>query len=315
MGVPGVAIVIDAIDISEHQGAIDFDAVERAGIKLVVVKATEGRDFTDPLFEFNWRALQDRPGIARGAYHFARADSDRWDPDDAEVEALDFCQALERLGGYGPGEATCPWLDVERSGLTDDAAANESWIARWCEVVESRLARSPGIYAGHGGWADRLGNSHAVAHLPLWQADVHRPAGRPHEMGLRWPWSMHQHSHLGRVPGIRGLVDLDVVRDEPTLRRLIEMGVVERGSSPGSVMPRLDLSAMVSHERSEAVARVQGLMLAYGYGPDGLVGEGGRPDGKPGPKTRAALESFRSILGLGPGLVVDGAVWWELLRS
>ena len=44
---------------------------------------------------------------------------------------------------------------------------------------------------------------------------------------------------------------------------------------------------------SDYVSRVQGLLLSHGYGPDGLVGSNGRPDGLMGDKTEAALLDFK----------------------
>ena len=41
------------------------------------------------------------------------------------------------------------------------------------------------------------------------------------------------------------------------------------------------------------VKNLQGLLLANGHGPDGLVGADGKPDGIVGPKTKQALERLQ----------------------
>ena len=62
------------------------------------------------------------------------------------------------------------------------------------------------------------------------------------------------------------------------------------------------------------VARVQGLLMSHGYGPDGLTGSNGLPDGKFGDKTQSALGSFKAAVGApgGPSLMTRGT--WESLE-
>jgi peptidoglycan hydrolase-like protein with peptidoglycan-binding domain len=68
---------------------------------------------------------------------------------------------------------------------------------------------------------------------------------------------------------------------------------------------------------SEAVERIQALLLAHGYGPEGLVDpQTGQPDGLPGPSTRKQLERFKRALGLpAPYTTVDADTWWVLLAA
>ncbi len=48
------AVVFDGvIDVSHHNGAIDWPAVAAAGIALAFIKATQGAGFVDPTFERN----------------------------------------------------------------------------------------------------------------------------------------------------------------------------------------------------------------------------------------------------------------------
>src|SRR5262249_30419769 len=57
------------IDVSHHQGPIDWPQVAVAGVGFAYIKATEGKDLSDPMFRVHWRAA-DAAGIPRGAYHF-----------------------------------------------------------------------------------------------------------------------------------------------------------------------------------------------------------------------------------------------------
>ena len=57
------------IDVSAHQGTIDWGRVSRDRISFAYIKASEGRDFTDRFFARNWSEAG-QAGLDRGAYHF-----------------------------------------------------------------------------------------------------------------------------------------------------------------------------------------------------------------------------------------------------
>tara|TARA_B100000683_G_C12168523_1_gene423236 strand:+ start:363 stop:605 length:243 start_codon:yes stop_codon:yes gene_type:complete len=59
------------IDVSHHQGAIDWAKVKAAGVHYCFMKSTEGSTFKDKRFDFNWNQAKAH-GIIRGAYHFFR---------------------------------------------------------------------------------------------------------------------------------------------------------------------------------------------------------------------------------------------------
>ena len=57
------------IDVSHHQGPIDWTALPVQGVDFAYIKATEGGDHRDTRFAENWRASR-AAGVRRGAYHF-----------------------------------------------------------------------------------------------------------------------------------------------------------------------------------------------------------------------------------------------------
>ncbi len=57
------------IDVSSHQGSIDWQRVARDGIDFVYIKASEGGDAADARFRANWDGATSA-GIEPGAYHF-----------------------------------------------------------------------------------------------------------------------------------------------------------------------------------------------------------------------------------------------------
>src|ERR1700682_201870 len=87
------AIVFDGvIDVSHHNGAIDWPAVAAAGIALAFIKATQGSGVADLAFERN-RSAAAKPGLMVVRYHFI-------DAADGERQAAHFLSVT----GIGPGE-------------------------------------------------------------------------------------------------------------------------------------------------------------------------------------------------------------------
>ncbi len=62
---------IKGIDISAHNGHIDFGLVTTDTIDFVMIKATEGADFCDANFNINYNGARAH-NLPVGAYHFFR---------------------------------------------------------------------------------------------------------------------------------------------------------------------------------------------------------------------------------------------------
>ena len=204
--------MIQGIDISHHQGAVDFAQVAASGMRFCVVKATEGEGYVDPRFVSNWEALQQLGDdkLYRGAYHFARPDS-VGTVQDAINEATDFCDALLAVGGFEKG-CLPPALDFEKYS-DNGGRENVPWIEAFVATVEDKLGRSPMIYTGANVWRYETGNSDAFVHLPLWQVYYSETATHPPEM----PWPFHtfwqwsgggDFAFADPVPGV-GTVDVN----------------------------------------------------------------------------------------------------------
>ena len=76
--------------------------------------------------------------------------------------------------------------------------------------------------------------------------------------------------------------------------------------------PTLDIAAMASSSRDESVVDLQALLHGRGYGPDGLLGSDGRPDGKPGKGTLRELVGFQWAEDLTPDGIAGPATWAAL---
>ncbi|MEM6988900.1 MAG: glycoside hydrolase family 25 protein [Myxococcota bacterium] len=213
---------IQGIDVSHHQGEVDFAAVAKAGFSFAYVKATEGTGYTDPKFRENWRKLRDLEGtIHRGAYHFARPDSVGTEKD-GELEARDFALAIRKVGGAGPGMLP-PALDFEKYS-ENTPEQNRPWVAAFVRVMEEEFGRPPVIYTGRNIWRYELGNADDFIDCPLWLVRYSKRgaqgmtavAERSHQP-LRWPrWTFWQWSgggkfnHHGPVDGVNGDCDVNL---------------------------------------------------------------------------------------------------------
>ncbi|HEY7761922.1 MAG TPA: GH25 family lysozyme, partial [Actinomycetota bacterium] len=119
-----------------------------------------------------------------------------------------------------------PVLDLETSkGL--DAKGVTLWARRWVAEVRRLTGVTPLVYTSPYGWLSRTGDSRALARdgAPLWIA--HWGVSSPLLPAGGWDgngWQVWQHTSHGRVAGIAGRVDLDVVPGHSlgpiTIRRL-----------------------------------------------------------------------------------------------
>lgn len=158
----GIKSSVRGIDISYHQGVIDWEKVAADGIDFAFIRASRATVSDigpDTQFSNNWRGAKAN-GIKRGAYHFFRSDKD------AETQAEIF---LDQLGSdYGEFP---PVIDVEMDSVNPYPFSRTDWIngiSTWTEIVESRTGMKPIIYTGYGFWAKI--NTEAFSDHTLWVA-------------------------------------------------------------------------------------------------------------------------------------------------
>ena len=78
-------------------------------------------------------------------------------------------------------------------------------------------------------------------------------------------------------------------------------------------LPTIDLrNAATKYVNGVAVGRLQGLLMANGLGPAGLINRQGLPDKSGGPKTKAHLGAFQKKAGLPVTYVCDMGTWAKL---
>lgn len=197
---------IHGIDVSRYQGTITWSSVASDDVRFAIVKATEGRTYTDPTFAYNtYQAAL--AGIPTGAYHV-------WTPsrsaDDAKMEANHFVH----VAAPGVGDVL-PVLDMEMNRVPDGMPASVllDWARVWLNRVTARTGVRPMVYGSQYLFQTMLANSTWFADhgFPLWFAWPRTPL--PKSMPANdWQgqgWTFWQYSWTGRIKGIHGDVDRD----------------------------------------------------------------------------------------------------------
>ncbi len=188
--------VVHGIDISHHQGEIDWGKLAEAehtgsGIQFVFMKATEGSDWVDSTFQHNFAKAREN-GFIRGAYHFFSNTSP------AEKQADFFCGQVKLLADDLP-----PVLDVEtRGNYGDDSLRLE--VKTWLKQVEKHYGVKPIIYASRK-FKERFLSDDSLDTYPFWIAHYYVDS-----LTYEGEWTFWQHTDMGRLPGIKGRVDMNV---------------------------------------------------------------------------------------------------------
>ena len=186
---------IHGIDVSHHQGEIDWEAVKATDkqeypIRFVFMKATEGGDHKDRLFADNFRHARE-VGLVRGAYHF-------YNPNTDPIRQADFFISQVKLE---TGDLA-PVLDIERKPRSK--AQLQADLVKFLNRLEQHYGVKPIIYTSYKYRLHYL-DTPELSSYPLWIAHYYVDA-----LSYDGPWQFWQHTDYGTVPGIEENVDLNV---------------------------------------------------------------------------------------------------------
>ncbi len=266
---------VGGVDVSDHQGSVNWSTVARSGVQFALAKATEGETFVARTFATNWAEMQDA-GIVRGAYHFFRP------VDDPQAQAEHFLRNVQL------GQADLPpGLDLEaRDGV--DPGTLILRVGQWLDVVKTAINRTPLIYTSPSFW-EALGAPRGFSDYPLWIAHYDRSSPTiPRGWSTYTVW---QYTSKGSVNGINGNVDLDVFNGTPDdLTAFVQQAQTPSGR-------RVSDDFVYEGDIGPEVEEIQALLRDHGFDP-------GSVDGVFGPRTKAAVTAFQRD----NNLVVDGIV-------
>ncbi len=183
---------IIGIDISKHNDKIDFNTLKADSLNFVFIKATEGNNYKDPMFESNYSNAKEI-GLKVGAYHFFRFGKD------GTVQAYNFLKSVK-----GKHIDLPLVIDVEEWS-NDIWVSKKKAIARLDAMVKCLESNNYKvmIYTNKDGFHKYIENN--FTHLPLWLCTFQYP-----QKITNYNWTFLQYSHWGQVDGIKGDVDLNV---------------------------------------------------------------------------------------------------------
>ena len=187
------------IDVSRHNGTIDWKAVKASGVDYVIIRcgyrgSLTGALIEDQSFRTNIKGAT-AAGLKVGVYVFSQAIN--------EVEAVkEASLAVSLVKGYN---LTYPiFIDTESSGGRADKidrATRTAVVNAFCQTVAS-AGYKPGIYASKTWFEDKL-NMGAIGNYKIWLAQY---STAPTYKGR---YDMWQYSSKGTISGISTKVDLN----------------------------------------------------------------------------------------------------------
>ena len=181
------------IDISHHQGDIDFDKL-KGSIDFAMVRTSYGDFHIDKKYKQNINGLE-KINVPYGLYHFSYATTIK----EANEEANGF---LNIIKNYKPLYPVV--IDIESSSRTEDLKKDTlvDIANTFCKKVES-AGYYVMIYANLNYFETKL-NSSVLNKYDKWLAEWRdKPT-------FDEPFGMWQYTSKGSKPGINGNVDLDI---------------------------------------------------------------------------------------------------------
>jgi lysozyme len=186
---------VAGIDVSRHNGDIDFEQVRDDDYQFVFIKASEGKTYKDDAFERNYNRAREA-GLKVGAYHFFRKNRTGREQADnllgvIKGKTFDLPLVIDLEDDWGNGAVTSRQTALER-------------VLEMLNILNDKGYQVM-IYTNLDGYEkyykDMLGDH------DLWLCSFTSP-----DMLSHLPHRIQQFSHEGSVNGIDGDVDLNVFR-------------------------------------------------------------------------------------------------------
>ena len=188
------------VDVSNHQGDIDWPALAGSNVAFAYIKATEGADFRDKRFQLNWEGAK-RAGLARGAYHFFT----QCRP--GVEQAKNFIGTVPREHGALPPVIDAEHMGPCRTGQQVSSVIRE--ITALLDALEAHYGLRPVIYTGSDFEAAYLQGQ--LGGERFWLRSLFWPPSFRTEQWVIW-----QFHNAGTRAGIKGPVDLNAFRGSRT---------------------------------------------------------------------------------------------------
>ncbi|MDI3404559.1 lysozyme [Streptomyces cavernicola] len=191
------AVQTEGVDVSSHQGNVNWASLWSSGVKWAYVKATEGTYYKNTYFTQQYNGSYN-VGMIRGSYHFATPDTS------SGAAQADYF--VNNGGGWSKDGKTLPGaLDIEWNPYGNQCfgksqAGMVSWIWDFVNRYKYRTGRYPVIYTATSWWKTCTGNYSGFAtNHPLWVARYNTTPG---ELPAGWSfYTMWQYTSSGPIVG------------------------------------------------------------------------------------------------------------------
>jgi len=201
---------VRGIDISHHQGRIDWEQIETQKDKytFIYIKATEGADFKDSIFSYNFKKAKEKKFIY-GAYHYYTLKSNGINQADNFIKTVP-----------ADSEALSPAVDLEFCGNSKIRPSKEQFLKELYEyliIIEKHYKKKPILYVTYDFYEYYLTGTYAK-YYSIWIRDIYKhPKLKSNQDWLFWQYNSKAH-----IKGINGFVDLNIFKGSlEDMKRLI----------------------------------------------------------------------------------------------
>ena len=189
---------IKCIDVSEWQGTVDWKKVAAAGYSCAILRAGFGRSDTqkDKEFDKNYKNAK-AAGVKLGVYWYSYA----VDKADAVKEAKACLSVLK-----GKSIELPVFFDMEEASMTKLGKTKLTEMAKaFCDEIIKNGYRA-GVYSNPNWFTNYLNYNELRKAYPIWLAQYYKEA--------QYDCDMWQYTSEGKVSGISGNVDLNIIYNE-----------------------------------------------------------------------------------------------------
>jgi lysozyme len=220
------------IDISSNNGHIDWNEVVNDGVTDVIIRLSLGFGDKDQMAE-KYAAEAKSVGLKISYYHLAYPDTKQGSiTDDASKEANYFTSHF--IAGQMPSPR---WLaiDLEKMSSGWDTPLNKTDYLKWVQIFISQVYANTGItcliYSNKSYLEEHLPSNHPLGSIPLWIANYNNVIAPPLPNG--WAqFFMWQYSSKGLIRGIKGNVDLNVLKQDNFVEKLVKKFEIQKTIIP-----------------------------------------------------------------------------------
>ncbi len=194
---------VHGIDLSHYQGEVFWEAVgDNTKMTYVYLKATEGGDWIDDMYESNIR-LAHSHGLKVGSYHFYR-------PRTAQRQQLENFKIQCRPGD----QDLIPMIDIETTGGLSTEEFCDS-LMKFLSLVEEAYMQKPLLYT-----FTNFYNKHLVGKVDEYKMMIAQYTDMEPVLADERDITMWQYTGKGGLFGISGYVDKSRFMGEHGLREI-----------------------------------------------------------------------------------------------